>query len=59
VRCAPCIDEWSREVRVMRCDDDAFDAVSRRGGYPRMDIREMGDLVFFLKFETPFWPLTD
>lgn len=43
----------------MRCDDDAFDAVSRRGGYPRMDIREMGDLVFFLKFETPFWPLTD
>ena len=32
----------------MRCDDDAFDAVSRRGGYPRMDIREMGgDLVFF------------
>jgi len=45
----------------MRCDDDAFDAVSRRGGYPRMDIRDEmgGDLVFFLKFETPFWPLTD
>jgi len=31
----------------MRCDDDAFDAVSRRGGYPRMDIRERWVVIWF------------